>query len=150
MWKCDLDSATRNPRATNLKVTHIKDGHIKDKGNIVGVKPTLVNGNMHLLYNDSDEKLYYMIYSWEVGKSSNIRVLVEKVKMPTYATFVGSRTETNQGLTFFQGYIGATMTTMTTTAESFSRTKETAVILTTLDIESCLTSNTNTNSVEHE
>ena len=91
-----------------------------------------------------------MIYSWEVGKSSNIRVLEENVIMPTYATFVGSRTETNQGLTFFQGYIGATMTTMTTTAESFSRTKETAVILTTLDIESCLTSNTNTNSVEHE
>ena len=94
MWKCDLDSATRNPRATNLKVTHIRDGYIKEKGNIVGVKPTLVNGNMHLLYNDSDAKLYYMIYSWEVGKSSNIRVLVEKVIMPTYATFVGSRTET--------------------------------------------------------
>ena len=71
--------------------------------------------------------------------------------MPTYATFVGSRTETNQGLTFFQGYIGATMTTMTTMAGSFSRTKETAVILTTLDIgESCLTASTGTNSVTHE
>ena len=74
-----MDPTTNNPRATNLKVTHIKDGQIENRGYIVGVKPTLVNGNMHLLYNDNGFKLYYMIYSWEVGTNSNIRIVEEAV-----------------------------------------------------------------------
>jgi hypothetical protein len=85
-----LDPTTHNPRATNLKVTHIKEGDIEHHGWIVGVKPTLVNGNMHMLYNDNHDILYYMIYSWEVGTSSNIRVLETAVINPSYATFVGT------------------------------------------------------------
>lgn len=83
MWKCDLDPTTHNPRAMNLKVTHIKNGDMENRGWIVGVKPTLVNGNMHVLFNDNHNVLYYMIYSWEVGKSFNIRVLETNVLLPT-------------------------------------------------------------------
>jgi len=52
-WKCDLDPITHNPRDDNMVVTHLRDGQIENHGWIIGVKPTLVNGDMHLLYNSN-------------------------------------------------------------------------------------------------
>jgi len=95
---------------------------------------------MHLIWNGEDLNLHYMVFNWVTGANTSSKFLYPKViQTPIRAFWIGTKSEFAQGITFYQAYVGASMTTINTPSYNASRTKATAVILTTLKkTESCL------------
>ena len=81
----------------------MKDGDISSTGYVAGIRPTLGSEDeIHLIWNDVNQLLYYMVFNMRKGDNKKSKLLYENVLLfPMRATFVGTQTESDQGITFY-------------------------------------------------
>ena len=118
MWKIKLDTSN-NPIMTDTNVAasfHFKDNEIDNNGYIAGVRPTWDSaGNVHFIWNDDNQNMHYSVFNWVKGNFDFSKLLYPKVIHTVMrAVWVGTKSEAAQGITMFQAYIGASMTTINT------------------------------------
>ena len=90
LWKTTLD-ASHNPDPSNLFVA--KQKNISNEGHIVGIKPTLVSGDLHFIWHRKDKRIFYGIYDWTFPGTIKSNVIVIAAYLPSFAVFGGSRNE---------------------------------------------------------
>lgn len=67
LWKLKLDTLHNPDTSTtrSLSTNKVDSFNITANGYIVGIKPKFdTAGSMHLIWNDDNLSLYYMIFSW--------------------------------------------------------------------------------------
>jgi len=57
LWKVKLN-ADHNPNDATVTIWYAT-GEMKDEGHIIAIKPTLVNGNVHVLFWKKGKEIYY-------------------------------------------------------------------------------------------
>ena len=62
IFKLRLDGTSHAPISTGMNLRKI--GDIKKPGYVLAVKPSLVSGDVHLVYTDDGKKVWYMIWDW--------------------------------------------------------------------------------------
>ena len=109
LWKVELDATSHDPIPGTVFCSKIKRDDIKDEGHIIGLKQTLVGGDLHGIWWQKDRIVHYFVYDWTFSAIKST-VIHDKVNYPAFALFSGSQTviDPRLGLTIYQGYIGAT------------------------------------------
>lgn len=104
VFKVKLDPTTHAPIDSGLVLKKISN--IAAPGYVVAVRPTLVSGEVHLVYVTDIGDVFYMTWDWS-SASSNAVKLYENVEFPVAGTFIGSSFESDQGLQIYEGYLGS-------------------------------------------
>ena len=139
-WKVKLD-ANHDPDPTTSFVSKIENNDIDNEGYIIGIKPTLVGGDMHGVWHRSDKKIYYFYYDWTISTLKTVEIH-DKAEFPAFAVFGGFKTEptTKIACVFQEGFIGVSKKEYDdAAAKAFDRSDIIGAILSTLvETEGCL------------
>ena len=95
IFKVKLDATSHAPVDTGLVLKKITS--IAAPGYVVAVKLTLVSGEVHLVYVADTGDVFYMTWDWSSASSNSVK-LYKNVEFPVAGTFIGSNTESDQGL----------------------------------------------------
>ena len=106
VWKVKLESADHNPDPTQIFCMKLW----KDNGKqyaILGLKQTLVNGNIHGLAYKNDGRTLYFVIDWIEDDKFKSETILEKVELPCYyAVFYGTnKWTTKEGHNVYQAYL---------------------------------------------
>ena len=120
-----MNSITRNPDSSTLVCLKLNSGLTND-AYITGLKPTLeANGDLHLTYYRSDTDLYYFIFNWSTGTNKKSTEILQKLQKTDYnhVVFIGSSRQTTRinSLNRYEGYLGASLKTISTPGGAVSR-----------------------------
>ena len=90
IFKLRLDGTSHAPISTGMKLGKIKD--IKNPGYVMAVKPSLVSGDVHLVYTDDGRRVWYMTWNWATAKAQAF-LLYEQIERPIIGAFLGTASE---------------------------------------------------------
>ena len=104
IFKVQLDATSHAPISTGMKLGKMKD--IKKPGYVMAVKPSLVLGDVHLVYTDEGRRVWYMTWDWNNNNKAQAFLLYERIERPIIGAFLGTAFEMDGSNQVFQGYFG--------------------------------------------
>ena len=84
LWKVRLDT-NHDPDDATVTIFHLGED-MKDEGHIIAVKPTLVNGKIHVVYWRKEKQIYYFQHDWISSTVKSIDI-EHDVPLQAFAVF---------------------------------------------------------------
>ena len=119
IWKVNLDGTTHNPDTSTIVIRALSTG--ANDARFIGLKQTLVSGNVHGIYHHHDSKIYYFDYNWGTGIKKALQI-GKSDGIPAFAVFAGSKTEVDSrlGLTLYEALFGTYQKAFDAVSQNFN------------------------------